>query len=311
MSRLVGYGILSGALFSSTFVLNEYMSASGGHWLWSASLRYLFMLLFIMGIYILQSKKNLIVELTKEFFRNIIFWCIAGSFGFGAFYSLICFSADYSPGWIVATTWQLTIISSLLILALFGNKLKKNVWFLAVMIFCGVIAINLSQHQGASFNENLWRSLVPIILATFCYPFGNQLVWEAQNGRLKFFSIKKELLLDGVFNKIYLLSLGSLPLWVLLFIIVRPPSPLISQIYSAMLVALLSGILATGIFFYARSQANSSEELAAVDATQSSEVIFALLASLLIFNSTIHNAWLALLGIFTIIGGLITFSFQR
>lgn len=56
------------------------------------------------------------------------------------------------------------------------------------------------------------------------------------------------------------------------------------------------------------SQDTSSEELAAVDATQSSQVIFALLASLLIFNSTIHNAWLALLGIFTVIGGLITFS---
>ena len=40
MIRLILLGVLSGAFFSSTFILNEVMSVSGGHWLWSASLRY-------------------------------------------------------------------------------------------------------------------------------------------------------------------------------------------------------------------------------------------------------------------------------
>ena len=43
MVRLILLGLLSGAFFSSTFVLNELMSAAGGHWFWSASLRYVFM----------------------------------------------------------------------------------------------------------------------------------------------------------------------------------------------------------------------------------------------------------------------------
>ena len=38
MIRLILLGVLSGAFFSSTFILNEVMSVSGGHWLWSASL---------------------------------------------------------------------------------------------------------------------------------------------------------------------------------------------------------------------------------------------------------------------------------
>lgn len=308
MTRLIGYGILSGALFSSTFVLNEYMSISGGHWLWSASLRYFFMVAIILSIYAVQSKAALIVDLTKEFIRNSTFWCIAGSLGFGAFYSLLCFSADHAPGWIVAATWQLTIVSSLFVLALFGNSLKKNTWVLASVIFCGVVIINISQQYGTSIESNLWKAMIPIVLATFCYPFGNQLVWEARNGKIKFFSMEKKELLDGVFNKIYLLSLGSLPLWILLFFIVRPPPPSASQIYSTITVALCSGILATGLFFYARYQASSSEELAAVDSTQSSEVIFALIASLLIFNSPIEHLWLALLGILCVVGGLITFS---
>ena len=50
MIRLILLGLLSGAFFSSTFVLNELMSAAGGHWFWSASLRYVFMLLLLMTV---------------------------------------------------------------------------------------------------------------------------------------------------------------------------------------------------------------------------------------------------------------------
>ncbi len=34
---------------------------------------------------------------------------VVGTIGFGMFYLFICFSADHSPGWIIAATWQLTI----------------------------------------------------------------------------------------------------------------------------------------------------------------------------------------------------------
>mgnify|MGYP003582782017 CR=1 FL=1 len=37
MIRLILLGVLSGAFFSSTFILNEVMSVSGGHWLCSYS----------------------------------------------------------------------------------------------------------------------------------------------------------------------------------------------------------------------------------------------------------------------------------
>jgi len=40
MPRLLGFGLLAAALFSVTFVLNRSMSLSGGHWAWSAALRY-------------------------------------------------------------------------------------------------------------------------------------------------------------------------------------------------------------------------------------------------------------------------------
>ncbi len=47
MLRLVLTGILAALFFSSTFVLNRAMSLEGGHWLWTASLRYVWMLLLL------------------------------------------------------------------------------------------------------------------------------------------------------------------------------------------------------------------------------------------------------------------------
>ena len=44
MARLIVYGALAALFFSSTFVLNRAMSLDGGPWVWSASLRYAFML---------------------------------------------------------------------------------------------------------------------------------------------------------------------------------------------------------------------------------------------------------------------------
>jgi hypothetical protein len=47
MARLILIGLLSGFFFSATFVLNQIMSLGGGHWLWSATLRYTTMILLL------------------------------------------------------------------------------------------------------------------------------------------------------------------------------------------------------------------------------------------------------------------------
>ena len=72
----------------------------------------------------------------RLFLRNWKFWIITGSIGFGGFYSLICFSADHAPGWVVAATWQLTIIATLVVLICFGRSFpKKDMGFLIYRIF--------------------------------------------------------------------------------------------------------------------------------------------------------------------------------
>ena len=97
MVALIALGLLSGLFFSSTFVLNRLMSLEGGHWVWSASLRYLFMILFLLIVIRLFQGKKTLLGVLKLFYAHWFFWSVAGSIGFGCFYALLCFSANYAP----------------------------------------------------------------------------------------------------------------------------------------------------------------------------------------------------------------------
>jgi drug/metabolite transporter (DMT)-like permease len=57
----------------------------------------------------------------------------------------------------------------------------KRIWFFSVLIFFGVLLVNLSHIETFDINVLLLGGL-PVLIAVFCYPFGNQLVWEAENG---------------------------------------------------------------------------------------------------------------------------------
>lgn len=103
------------------------------------------------------------------------------------------------------------------------------------------------------------------------------------------------------------MTLGSLPFWLLLGLIIRPEQPATTQVFNTLLVAVLAGVAATSIFLYAREQAVTSSEVAGVDSTQASEVIFALVGGMLLLNNVLPST-LGLVGIALIILGLILFA---
>lgn len=288
MIKLISLGILSGAFFSTTFVLNEVMSLEGGHWFWSASLRYGFMVVFLTGIILLRGGVEQLQSVLKLFCSHWQFWVTAGSIGFGGFYALLCYSADFSPGWVIAATWQFTVVASLFVFMLFGRSFPKRIWGFSLLIFAGVLLVNFSHIEEFDLKVFLSGSL-PVFFAAFCYPFGNQLVWEAKNGNHKMVPSIQSPLLKNVFNKVLLMTLGSFPLWGVLFLVIHPVAPSTSQIFNTSLIALFSGVFATCIFLFARNLASDSSELAAVDATQSSEVIFALLGGIFFLHSETPN----------------------
>lgn len=310
MSKLVALGMLAALFFSSTFVLNRLMSLGHGHWLWSASLRYFFMIIMVMiviGIWEgLQTLHN-VLNLFQRFWH---FWVIAGSIGFGGFYSLLCYSADYAQGWVIATTWQFTVIASLFVLMALGKTFPKRIWIFCLLILGGVFLVNIASVETFNIQE-LFKGSLPVLVAAFCYPIGNQLVWEAKHQNHSFIPHIEDPLLHNAFHKVLLLSLGSLPFWFVLLACVRPPLPSINQLWSTALVALLSGIVATTLFLLARNRAKTSSEIAAVDATQASEVVFALLGEM-IFLGALLPTLSAFMGIVCVFVGLILFIlFQK
>ncbi len=74
MFKLIAIGVLSGAFFSSTFVLNEFMSIRGGHWVWSASLRYLFMIVLLSCIIVASQGFKSYIGLFKLYRQYLKFW---------------------------------------------------------------------------------------------------------------------------------------------------------------------------------------------------------------------------------------------
>ena len=274
MARLVLTGLAAGLFFSATFVLNRAMSLAGGHWVWSASLRYAYMLVMLAAALALSGRGDALRRTLRVFARHWALFTAAGSVGFGLFYGLICFSASFAPGWVVATTWQSTILASPLVLLAFGRRVPWRGVAFTALVFAG-IALVMVEQAGAAAPRDVVLGAVPVLVAAFAYPFGNQLLWEARRGAVRWIPHVDDPVLDGDLTRVLLLTLGSLPFWAALVLAVRPPPPTAGQLGQTAAVALLAGVIATSLFLRARHHAHGAYELAAVDATQASEVIFA------------------------------------
>ena len=304
-SILLAIGLIAALFFSVTFLINRAISLDGGHWFWSAVLRYLYTLLFL-GIGLTAFKgRAYFKSVLVEFFDNYTFWLISGSIGFGCFYVLICFAADYSPAWVVATTWQLTILASLFVVSAFGQKLSKITWISTFIVVIGISLVNLSHFNFSNLEPLLYGS-IPVLIAAFCYPIGNQLVWEAKHKRKGFPHINPNVI-HNAFSKVFLLTLGSTPLWVILFFFVDLTPPSKEQILNVAMIALFSGVIATSLFLYARNKAKTATKLIIVDATQSGEVFFALGGEVLFLQAAFPSSvgWIGititLLGLFCLV----------
>jgi drug/metabolite transporter (DMT)-like permease len=313
MLKLLGIGILAAFFFSSTFVLNRAMSLSGGFWVWSASLRYIWMIAFLITGLLVAGRGRLLLDSLRLLRRHWLFWLAAGSVGFGIFYAGISFAASYAPSWVVATTWQFTVLASPFVLLLYGRRVPWRGVAFTVLIFAGIVLVSLGEAQAAPWQDVLLGA-VPVLIAAVANPLGLQLVWEAsanrggtgprkQNSRIPHIT---DPALTNPFTRVLLMSLGSLPFWLVLIVVTQPPPPTANQWINTALVAISSGVIATSLFLAARHRARSAYELAAVDATQSAEVIFSVAGEVLILGGALPGP-LGWAGIILTIAGLVLY----
>lgn len=102
MTKAFILGILASFFFAFTFILNGQMNISGGSWLWSSALRYIFMLPILLIIMII---KNQLFDVLKDIAKKPLQWFGWSTVGFGLFYAPLTFASVYGEAWLVAGTW--------------------------------------------------------------------------------------------------------------------------------------------------------------------------------------------------------------
>ncbi|SDO78383.1 Putative multidrug resistance efflux transporter [Paenibacillus sp. yr247] len=301
------YGILASFFFSFSFIMNRAMELSGGYWIWSASLRYLFMLPILLVIVMIRGNLRVLLTHMQKQLWTWMGWSLVG---FGLFYVPLCFSAAYGPGWLIAASWQVTIVAGSLLAPLFSKvivttdgpiRMKEPIpvkgLLMSLIILFGVVIIQLEHASLLSFNDVL-LGLIPVILAAFAYPLGNRKMMEVCEGRL------------DAYQRVLGMTLASLPLWILLSIyaLFYAGTPSAGQIGQSAIVAICSGVIATVLFFSATDMVKGSvNQLAAVEATQAGEIIFAVGGELVLLTAAFPSA-LSWIGMICVVLGMIFHS---
>ncbi|MBS4190072.1 multidrug resistance efflux transporter family protein [Bacillus sp. FJAT-49705] len=306
--RPIIIGIFAAFFFAFTFVLNRSMELSGGSWIWSASLRYIFMIPFLFVLVLgRRNLKPLLIEMK----RNPGKWFLWSFVGFGMFYAPLCFSAAYGPGWLIAGTWQVTIISGSLLAPLFfetkqtdkgpikvRGKIPLMGLAMSLIILLGVGLMQLEQANVLSI-KTLMLGVLPVLLASFAYPLGNRKMMEICENRF------------DAYQRVLGMTIASLPFWLLLAIygVATVGLPSTGQMVQSLFIALFSGVIATVLFFRATDLVKGNmQKLAAVEATQSFEVLFAVLGELLILSAPAPS-YVSWIGILLVIAGMVLHSY--
>lgn len=263
-------GITSALFFSITFILNEHISSTQGNFLWTASLRYLFMLPILFLILLSKKQISEVFECIKEY---PIKWLTWSTVGFGLFYVPLCFAANYGEGWLVASTWQITIITGALMTP-FISKEKMPMTFLklSTIILLGIAIVQFENFKAISLKDGLY-GIIPVIVGAFAYPLGNRKMMMVVKNRL------------NSTQRVFGMTLCSLPFWVIISFLGFHTSgiPSTNQIVSSLFVAVFSGVIATTIFFKATdSVKHNPHKLAIVEATQATEIVFTILGGVVL-----------------------------
>ena len=285
------YGVISSIFFAFTFVLNSSMNISGGHWAWSASLRYIFMLPLL---YIIILKQNSLHKILSSIKNNMSSWILWSTVGFGLFYAPLTFASAYGQSWLVAGCWQITIVAGILLTPLFKQKIPLKSLLMSFIILIGVFLIQYEQASEVNFSQVL-LSIIPILIAAFSYPLGNRKMMEVCNDSLT------------TTERVFGMTLCSMPFWIIVasFGYIKTGMPSSSQIIQSFVVAIFSGIIATILFFKATDLVkNNTSQLAIIEATQSGEVVFTILGEILILGGNIPTIT-GSIGLLLIIVGMI------
>lgn len=303
----IAIGILAALFFAVTFILNHSMEMDGGSWLWSSSLRYFFMVPFLVAIVAVRGRGKF-TQLKGEIKRSPVGWLGWSFVGFVLFYAPLTFAAAFGPGWLVSGTWQFTIIAGVLLAPIFltyvdGLAIRSRIPVISLgisgIILIGILLIQIPQANTVS-TKTLLFGILPVLIAAFAYPLGNRKMMELTGGRI------------DTFQRVLGMTIASLPAWIVLALYagITIGAPSWSQVVQSLIVAVSSGVIATVLFFIATDRVRHDQgKLAAVEATQSTGVVFAMLGEILLLGIPLPKP-IALVGLAVITFGMLLHSYN-
>lgn len=302
----VAIALLSALFFTATYVLNRAAAVDGGHWAWTASLRYLFTLPLLLPLMPWQGGTAPVWRALRAHPGAWLGWsCV----GFVLFYVLLSYAAASGPSWLVAGTFQLTVIAGMLCAPLLYRsdpagsrraRIPRAAFAVGLLIVAGVLAMQFGHAHGA-LDRTGWIALVCVAASAFAYPLGNRgLLLHLERRGIEL----------NASQRVFGLTLASQPLWLLVagYAAFAAGPPPVSQLWLAAGVALSAGVVATILFFQATGMVRDNPTaLGAAEAMQAAEILFATLLGVLLLG----EAWpggIALAGAGVVALGIVAFA---
>ena len=261
------------------------MASSGGDRLWTASLRFLFMMPFFLIIVIVKrnSQLRLVFHTIKENWKS---WFLWSQVAFGLFYIPLCFASSLAPGWLIASTWQITIIAGSVLAPFLESNLSKRKQsriskqdgFIFSVILLGIVIIEL-QHMALANVTPLLVAFIAVLIAAVAYPLGNRKIMIVSHHTANL----------NTDERILAMLICSLPTWLICSSIgfFRSGMPETAQVASSLLVAFFSGVIATYLFFLSTQMVHTNiRKLATIEALQSLEVVFSVVLGMIVLQDT-------------------------
>jgi len=276
--------LASALFFTATYVLNRAIATSGGHWAWSATLRYFLTLPMLACV---LPRRGGFAGVWRAMRAHPGAWLVWSGIGFTLFCVCLTWAAAYAPAWLVAGTFQLTVIAGMLLAPLIyddtRSRLPRGALALGVLIVAGVAAMQLGHFNG-KLDRDAWLALASVTISAFLYPLGNRKI-------LLHLERTGETL--NATQRVFGMTLASQPFWIVVAIYAGSVAgvPPLSQIALAAGVALFAGTIATILFFHATAMVqDDAAALGAVEAMQAAEILFStLLGVVLLGESAPHG----------------------
>lgn len=296
----IGVALVSALFFTLTYVLNRLAANSGGHWAWTAALRYLITLPLLALVLPFAGGLG---DLRASLLRHPGVWLTWSLIGFGLFCACLTYAAASGPSWLVAGSFQITVIAGMLMSPLIYDDARRRIplpaFLTGLVVVAGVLLMQLD-HADGRLDRAGWIALACVTVAAFAYPLGNRMLLlhlERTGQRLT------------TLQRVFGMTLMSQPAWWALAawggLQAGPPSAV--QAWSAAGVALASGVIATVLFFAATEWVREDPTaLAAVEAMQAAELLFATLLGVFLLGED-WPLGRALGGAALIVAGIVAF----